>query len=49
MGTSQDKKEDQGLPWYSEQRAKAAAVIDDLLNQTDARMTLGAHFGKYSD
>lgn len=28
-----------------EQKAKAAAVIDDLLNQTDARLTPGAHFG----
>jgi len=32
-----------------EQKAKAAAVIDDLLNQTDARMTPGAHFDKYLD
>ena len=29
----------------SDQRAKAAAAIDNLLEQTDARMTPGAHFG----
>jgi len=29
----------------SDQRAKAAAAIDDLLEQTDARMTPGAHSG----
>lgn len=29
----------------SDQRAKAAAAIDNLLNQTDAGMTPGAHFG----
>ncbi len=33
----------------SDQRAKAAAAIDNLLKQTDARMTPGAHFGKYFD
>ena len=33
----------------SGQRAKAAAAIDNLLEQTDAGMTHGAHFGKYID
>ena len=31
------------------QRAKVAAAIDELLKQTDARMTPGAHFDKYLD
>jgi integrase len=31
----------------SDQRAKAAAAIDNLLRQADAEMTPGAHFGEY--